>query len=233
MYGCKILGIIHRTAVFHCTETPNKQLLLEDLLDIRLAPQWRRCFARKTCRSASLEEWKKVEEKTLELMALLDLEQRTKVRIKYISNTLLEPVALYLLLFSIGALLAAFAISGEDLISVFILCFTFWLGATGALGSMAFIYVNALSIQVDPTVDITSRTLVIMRLILGALFAVILCLPVGYRAFLNFAQNLPKGNLISPADSILLLLPFLMGFSTPLVLAVLGRLIQSARTFFG
>jgi hypothetical protein len=232
-----LLGIIYREAVFHCNDkTPDQQVLLGDLLNIRLAPLWRRWFSRNTCKFADLATWKQVEEKTLELMKLLGPDERRKVQIKFISTILLEAVALTLLVIATLALIAALHIGeqpGKQQNVLFILCFICWFAATGALGSTAFIYVNALSIQVDATADITSRTLVIMRLILGALFAVMLALPFGSQPFHNFSESLSPGKTINPTDNILLLLPFIMGFSTPLVLAVLGRLIQGARVLFG
>src|SRR5262249_54307409 len=169
---------------------------------------------------------------TFELMKLLDGEERRKVQIKFISNILLEGVALSLLAVSILSLMIALLI-GEHPRVLFLLCVICWLAATGALGATAFIYVNALSIQVDPTADITSLTLVTMRLILGALFAVMLALPFGYQAFHSFSESVSSGERMTPTDTVLLLLPFIMGFSTPLVLAVLGRFIQSARALFG
>jgi hypothetical protein len=113
-------------------------------------------------------------------------------------------------------------------------CFIIWSATTGALGSTAFLYVNALSIQVDPKVDLTSRTLVTMRLILGALFAVVLTVPFGFAGFYKFGHDfLIPNQSIEFKDSVLLLLPFMLGFSTPLALSILGRFIQSVRTFFG
>jgi hypothetical protein len=114
----------------------------------------------------------------------------------------------------------------------FLPSFTCWLATTGALGSAAFIYVNALHIQVDPKVDITSHHLDVMRLILGALFAVIIGITT-YRYFRDFALALFSNDHIELYYSMLLLVPFLLGFSTPLVLHMLGRFILSAQTFFG
>jgi len=188
-----------------------------------------------------MEEWQQVETKTITLMRRLSPDQIKKVQLKHISGVLLEKVALWLLVGSIITLLAALLIGKEHPIMfgieyqiMFLACFTGWLAATGALGSTAFIYVNALSIQVDPTVDITSRTLVILRLNLGALFAVILSLPFGYKSFQTFSEILfDTQKSMGVNDSVLLLLPFIMGFSTPLVLAILGRFIQGAGTLFG
>jgi hypothetical protein len=159
----RLLGVIYRVALYDSRKIPHEEISLQNLLGLRLAPMWRRIFRPATCRPPRLEEWKQIETKTLTLMSRLESEQIKKVQIKFISNVLLEQVALGLLVFSITSLIAALAIGDEHRV-FFIACFTCWLGATGALGATAFIYINALSIQVDPTVDITSRTLVIMRL---------------------------------------------------------------------
>jgi hypothetical protein len=134
-----------------------------------------------------------------------------------------------------ASLLASIALSGsQDYKVLFIACFISWLATMGGLGSAAFIYVNALSIQVDPTVDVISLPLVMMRVVLGALFAVILALPFGYQSFQKFGQNLFVPNsTVDLSEGLLLLLPFILGFSTPLVLSILNRFVQSAQTFFG
>jgi hypothetical protein len=82
-----------------------------------------------------------------------------------------------------------------------------WLLAIGALGAIAFILVNALGIQADPTVDVTNRDATWFRVLLGALFSVILTLPFGYPSFTQVLR-------IDAKHAVLLLMPFLFGFST-------------------
>ena len=73
-----------------------------------------------------------------------------------------------------------------------------------------------------------------MRLILGGLFAVILGVPFAYDSFHKFGHDfLMLNQSMEMTDSLLLLLPLALGFSTPLALSILGRVIQSVRTFFG
>jgi hypothetical protein len=105
-----------------------------------------------------------------------------------------------------------------------------WIVTVGALGSMAFILVNALGIQVDPTVDVTDRDSTMFRVLLGALFSVILTLPFGFPTFEEFLKSLKN---VDPKDGALLLMPFLFGFSTSLVLTILNRLVDAVQTFFG
>jgi hypothetical protein len=98
---------------------------------------------------------------------------------------------------------------------------------------MAFILVNALGIQVDPTVDVTDRDSTWFRVLLGGLLAMILTLPFGYPSFQQFSHNIAGQALIDISQAVLLLMPFLFGFSTSLVLTVLNRLVESVQTFFG
>ena len=117
-----------------------------------------------------------------------------------------------------------------------------WLMLLGALGSMAFVGMNALSVQHDITFDITNRKLIWLRITLGALFGVVLTLPFGgFDAFTQFIEMTLFHHTVSgfQADKslgtqgLLLLLPFVLGFSTPLVITILNRFVDSAQTFFG
>jgi hypothetical protein len=90
--------------------------------------------------------------------------------------------------------------------------------------------VNALGIQVDPTVDLTDRDSTVLRMLLGMLLSVILTLPFGYPPFLNFTDGNHQLDLNNAA---LLLVPFLFGFSTSLVLTILNRLVESVQNIFG
>ena len=120
-----------------------------------------------------------------------------------------------------------------------------WLAVLGAIGSVAFIGMNALSIQQDITFDLRNYRLLVLRIVLGALFGLVLSLPFGIEGFGRFVvaiSKLPISNVpISSggatrefsASAILLLLPFVFGFSTSLVIMVLNRLVDSVNAFFG
>jgi hypothetical protein len=113
-------------------------------------------------------------------------------------------------------------------------CFLGWIATLGALGSIAFILVNALGIQVDPTVDVTNKDSTMFRVLLGALFSLVLTLPFGYRSFVNFYKLISDEKAtFQVQEASLLLAPFLFGFSTSLVLTVLNRLVEGVQTLFG
>jgi len=114
--------------------------------------------------------------------------------------------------------------------------YLFWLMSLGAMGSIAFIGMNALSVQQDITFDLLNPRLIYLRIALGALFSLILTLPYGYVAFGHFLSALfaPEGqNTLSRGDALLLVVPFLLGFSTSLVIMILNRLLEAAQSFFG
>lgn len=112
--------------------------------------------------------------------------------------------------------------------------FLLWTLSLGGLGATTFLAVNTLSIQSDATFDLGDRALVRMRIKLGALFGTVVALPIAYGPFVDFTNSvIADPNQISASNSALLLAPFLLGFSTSLVLAVLARLVAGVEAIFG
>jgi hypothetical protein len=172
------------------------------------------------------DEWQAVENKIIILARRLSDLQRRRVQLHMVAGFMLYG-PIFLLGIAIVLLWVTLSFGSELIFNV---CFILWLATLGALGSAAFIYVNALSIQIDPDVDVTSPPMVMMRVLLGALFGMILALPFDYQSFLNFVKDPTK---LEAKEALLLLLPFVLGFSTPLVLLILNHLVQSVQTFFG
>jgi hypothetical protein len=120
-------------------------------------------------------------------------------------------------------------------------CYLVWLMSLGAIGAVAFIGMNALSVQQDVTFDLTNTRLMVLRIVLGSLFGLVLTLPFGFTAFLAFASGILgaqatelKGSGVTvTTQAVTLLAPFVLGFSTSLVIMVLNRLIDSVQAFFG
>jgi hypothetical protein len=126
----------------------------------------------------------------------------------------------------------------------FLSCYLFWLISLGALGSIAFIGMNALSVQQDITFDLLNRRLINLRVALGALFALVLALPWGFEGYREFILQITAGpqiqiaagnqsNSLSASNALMLIVPFLLGFSTSLVIMILNRLLEAAQSFFG
>lgn len=115
--------------------------------------------------------------------------------------------------------------------------FLAWVAALGGIGSIAFIGMNALAVQEDATFDITDTKLIALRVVLGALFGVVLTLPFGYGPFVEFIKELQSPPKIVSDQlalkSLLLLLPFVLGFSTSLVIMILNQFVEAVQTFFG
>jgi hypothetical protein len=124
-----------------------------------------------------------------------------------------------------------------------------WLCSLGAIGAIAFIGMNALSVQQDITFDITNSKLTLLRIVLGSLFALVITLPFGFdgfRQFVLFFGGLgpnPGGSLNGQAgdftlstittQALLMLLPFALGFSTTLVITILSRAVDAGQALFG
>lgn len=134
----------------------------------------------------------------------------------------------------------------ESSIGVSVLPFyLIWLMSLGAIGSVAFIGMNALSVQEDITFDLTNSRLILMRIALGALFGLVLSLPFGFDGFLEFCKAIVLGKPLQPTgasdstqqtvtiQAMILVLPFILGFSTSLVILILNRLVDGVQGFFG
>ena len=136
--------------------------------------------------------------------------------------------------------------AGEAILPFYLI----WLMSLGAIGSMAFIGMNALSVQDDATFDLSNTRLMVLRISLGALFGLVLTLPFGFAGFVEFissisrvpvaglgasgaAVGIPAAVSTITTQALMLLLPFILGFSTSLVILVLNRLVEAVQGFFG
>lgn len=117
-----------------------------------------------------------------------------------------------------------------------------WLVSMGCIGAVAFVGMNAISAQDDITFDISNMRLMILRVVLGGLFALVLTLPFGSQNFIEFCYVIGtgakfdsgNGEAENPFAQILMLtMPFLLGFSTSLVILILNQLVESIQAFFG
>ena len=120
-----------------------------------------------------------------------------------------------------------------------LVCYFLWTGFLGAIGAIAFLSVNTLSIQQDVTFDLTNKSLLAVRIVLGSLFGVVLSIPFGFSSFITFCESVAHGTPVQVGaanfslEGALLLLPFVLGFSTSLVILVLNRFVKSITVFFG
>jgi hypothetical protein len=182
-------------------------------------------------RPPTLEEWSAIENRSQRLFALLDDARRRKFAMGDTPGVIawlpiiLAPVAL------VSAVL-------EPKLTFEL--YLVWLLSLGAIGSVAFIGMNALSVQTDITFDLTNRRLMLLRIALGALFGLVLTLPFGFESFVEFCNGIRSPGSRSapgaqdiPIQAILLLMPFIFGFSTTLVILVLNQAMEAVQVFFG
>lgn len=116
------------------------------------------------------------------------------------------------------------------------ICYITWLVSLGGLGSIAYIFVNVLAIHVDATFDISSKSLLRLRIYLGCLSGLIIGMPFGRDEFIQFIGQVSTAGLHSNNDLgalFLMLLPFVLGFSTSFLMVVLKRLGDSLQVIFG
>jgi len=138
---------------------------------------------RKEGRPASEVEWKAFEDKTQALAGLLTESLRhqfARSRISYwvpFSAFCLTAVAAGSMAWAVHDYLKFQNNTGAAL-----LLYMVWLIALGAVGSLSFIGMNALSIQQDITFKMNNK-LMLLRATLGSLFALVLTLPFGFEVF--------------------------------------------------
>jgi hypothetical protein len=182
-------------------------------------------------RSPSLREWVEMEQLTQELFGHLS----DPLRRRFLYSNLPWWVAQVAVVLGIVAVVSI--VICTFLHPLYILPFYLgWLASLGAVGSLAFIGMNALAVQDDATFDLSSGKLLVLRITLGALFAVVLTLPFGFEGFLKFISVLSfrsDQKLGEGMDSLLLLLPFVLGFSTSLVIMILNQFVEAIQSFFG
>lgn len=196
----------------------------------------------KNGRSPTVAEWDQVETQTQIIFMMLSPVLRRKFLM-----TGTPPIVLwmpvYLLSIAVVSIVVPVATFNYGWLTTLILVFYLvWLASLGAVGALAYVGMNALSIQDDITFDLSSVRLITLRVVLGALFAVVLTLPFGYSNFIDFCRYLATySGSTSPSDiytqltaqALSLVLPFILGFSTPSVILILNQLVDAVQTFFG
>jgi len=183
-------------------------------------------------------EWNQVERQTQTIFLLLTPALRRKFLMGG-TPWIVAWMPVYFLGIAAVSLVAAVAIIRFAINPFWILpVYLVWLATLGATGALAFIGMNALSIQDDITFDLTNTRLMLLRVALGALFAVVLTLPFGYEEFLSFCNGIavPFSTVKASAltkQAVFLLQPFVLGFSTSVVILILNQMVDAVQTFFG
>jgi hypothetical protein len=181
------------------------------------------------------KEWALLEELTNDLYSNID----GTVRRRFLYGQLPTWVTLTAIVLGVVAfvsLVVALGLPNANA-GVILAIYMIWLAALGAIGSIAFVGMNALAVQADVTFDMTNTKLIVLRIVLGALFGIVLTLPFGFASFGKFLADLSIGGGQLSAglalQSVLLLLPFILGFSTSLVIMILNQFVEAVQMFFG
>ena len=130
----------------------------------------------------------------------------------------------------------------------FMVCLVVWSLSQGGLGACAFlgtrVAINQTQSETEggklasnnqEKADITDANVPKVRIILGCLFGSLVGLPVSQIALTKLNSLLFTDSDASKlnGDIALILVPFMVGFSTSLVLAILDKIVLSLRSLFG
>ncbi len=201
-------------------------------------------------------EWRMLDEKLSVLTSYLDSTLKHKIRIREL-DFFFGPLPLVLLLLT--AITTAIYFTYTLLVksgspaatAIFVSILILWTICQGALGACAFLGTSVTGARTvnKPTgdsqttetpIDITDPSVLKIRVISGSLFAFLVGLPFAYQALdaletAFFGPNPVSGptNLSSASISWVVFVPFIVGFSTNFVLAVLDRIIEALRSLLG
>jgi hypothetical protein len=191
-------------------------------------------------RLPTVEEWEQLDKRSQKLFSYLDDRLRKQFELSQTANLIAGLPVLFifvaLLFVALLSLIFAFFVADRNLLLLG--CYVLWTALLGAIGAIAFLSMNMLSIQKDITFDLTNKSLLAVRIVLGSLFGFFLSMPFGFYSFVAFWESIARG---TPApgtahfsfEAALLLLPFVLGFSTSLVILVLNKFVESITVFFG
>jgi hypothetical protein len=184
--------------------------------------------------SPTLEDWSLLEQKQDGLQRFFNAELQHRFRLQA-TRDIITGTPIFLLLVVFGALFLAVAAPDAIVTAAAwrFAAYLTWTSSLGGLGAIGFLAVNSLAIQNDATFDISNQSLVAMRIVLGALFGCIVSLPFCFPYFKEFTIWVLNGGDLDAGRGVLLLVPFLLGFSTTLVMAVLNRMVGGIETMFG
>jgi hypothetical protein len=108
-----------------------------------------------------------------------------------------------------------------------------WCIALGGLGAVASLLLHVLKLMPQEMLQRSEEMEVIGRIFLGCLFSLVLTLTLAPRPLLEFREYLVRGIGSPPQGGVQLLLPFLCGYSIPLVLGLLSKAIEAIELTLG
>jgi hypothetical protein len=213
-------------------------------------------------RVPSISEWHKLDEKLAKLTSYLGDDLRRKIRIrelgfffKTLPISFLAFTVLSIILYNNLIVLHSGASVNHLLWLVIMSAYTVSQGGLGACAFLGTSVITKTSLLNETTtqrntipqgdagprentvprenVDLTDHNFLIIRVILGTSFAVILGLPYSTIGLNLFSDLYWYGKPVTTETVILSLIPFLAGFSTNLVLVILGKFVLAIEAMFG
>ncbi|MBM3597483.1 MAG: hypothetical protein FJX35_04670 [Alphaproteobacteria bacterium] len=209
-------------------------------------------------RSPEQSEWQLLDEKMSVLATYLDDDLRRKIRIwelgRYFGGMPLGFLICAIVAVGIGFFFPAPFTTPADKLSLLeksplFISVVLWSIALGGLGACAFLTTTLLGSSKSQSgttkseavagvedVDITDTSLVNARLVVGILFAFILGFPFSSASLRFVLDKMFEGYLhmeFKSTDLAMMIIPFLMGFSTSIVLLILERIVTSVKSLFG
>jgi hypothetical protein len=193
-------------------------------------------------------EWKALDQKLASLTPLLTPALRWKFRIRelqffFITVPIFFMGTTVIATFSLALLMTFGERESFFFVAPYVIAFLVWTLSQGALGACAFLCVNAAvhaskersaSSPLYHAIDVTDENILSVRVILGALFALLIALPIGGKSILVVYQAFLETHPVPTIeDWIIVIIPFMFGFSTTLVLAVFNRIIGGISALFG
>ena len=167
-------------------------------------------------------------------LTIEDFRTDTQVRTKRTAQTVRMVIVVGSVLFLALALAVIFFQSsdkgGEGALNR-IFSAALWAFALGGLGAIASIFIVVLNLIPQQTLRASDLFEVIGRIILGCIFGTILATTIVVHEVTAFFDTLRSGNI--PNSGILLLLPFLAGFSITLVLNLFEKIIRAIELTIG
>jgi hypothetical protein len=200
-------------------------------------------------RVPSAIEWRTLDEKLSTLTGYLTDEMRHKIRIREL-GFFFRTLPICFLASSVVSTIVYINVpwltdrGSPWKLLIWLVVIMAWLISQGGLGACAFLGTSVIfksTLDIEPTsssdnrenIDVTDRNSLSIRIVLGTLFAVLLGLPYAVTSLNGLSAIYWKGGPPDELTLSVIFIPFIAGFSTNLVLAVLRRFVVAIEAFFG
>ena len=200
-------------------------------------------------RAPTSTEWKTLDEKLSILASYLNEKLRRKIRIREL-GFFFRILPICFLALSVVSTIAYINVpwitdrGSPWKLLIWLVVIMAWLISQGGLGACAFLGTSVIfkgTFDTEPVsssdnlenIDVTDRNSLSIRIVLGTLFAVLLGLPYAVTSLNGLSAIYWKGGPPDESTLSVIFIPFIAGFSTNLVLAVLKRFVVAIEAFFG